>query len=248
MNELKKLLENAGILKEYLTQEGDTLANGVLGLNVFTDMAEGQRPSEYEEDFAASRQWMHIEQKYTARAEEAERALAQGGDRILDEYEVEEIHDVWYDGSDAYGDVETALEELPSLYDSQIELVYELLSNDDMNEGMSDEEGDWHYERLKDKEMDERWREEQERKKQERGGVDEASGEAMDDHIVDGNIEKITKTLASTAALMDKRDRPGVDNPSKSNVSVYINFILEQVIDSLQMSGYEVNWEEKDWD
>jgi len=34
---------------------------------------------------------------------------------------------VWYDGSDSYSDVETALENLPDIYDAQIELVQNLL-------------------------------------------------------------------------------------------------------------------------
>lgn len=68
------------------------------------------------------------------------------------------------------------------------------------------------------------------------------------DRITKENIEKIIKTVAATAHLMDKADRPGVKNPSKSNLSVYINFVLDQVIDDLRMQGYEVNWDEKEWD
>ena len=64
--------------------------------------------------------------------------------------------------------------------------------------------------------------------------------------LIDGNITKIVKTLTGTAAAMDKQDRPGVTNPSKANVSVFINFILEQVIDELHMQGFEINFEERD--
>ena len=73
-------------------------------------------------------------------------------------------------------------------------------------------------------------------------------GDAQEQYLMKSNMEKISKTIIGTAGAMDKQDRPGVDNPSKSNVSVYINFILEQVIDDLEMQGYEVNWQEKDWD
>ena len=79
----------------------------------------------------------------------------------------------------------------------------------------------------------------------ENAGVNEAPDTGR---IQKENIEKVVKLVAATAHVMDKADRPGVNNPSKSNISVYINFILEQVIDDLRMQGYEVNWDEKEWD
>ena len=72
-------------------------------------------------------------------------------------------------------------------------------------------------------------------------------GGGQEQHVMQANQDKVVKTLIGAARAMDKADRPGVDNPSKSNISTYINFQLEQIIDELQTQGYDINWEEKDW-
>jgi len=73
-------------------------------------------------------------------------------------------------------------------------------------------------------------------------------GDPKMDHMLQTNQDKIVKTLIGTARAMDKQDRPGVDNPSKSNISVYINHQLEQVIEDLRTQGYEVDWIEREWE
>lgn len=131
MNELQKLLENAGmahkskILKEYLVQDGESFVDGAGMLNIFSDTIDNPI-SEYEEEFANDPQWMAVENKYKMIAWNL-RGEMQDSDITLDEYDVDTIHDVWYDGSDAYGDVETALENLPGIYDAQITACQEIL-------------------------------------------------------------------------------------------------------------------------
>ena len=80
------------------------------------------------------------------------------------------------------------------------------------------------------------------------GELNESPGDAQEEYLMSANLEKITKTISGTATAMDKADRKGVTNPSKANVSVYINYILEQVIEDLQTQGYEVNWTEREYD
>ena len=82
----------------------------------------------------------------------------------------------------------------------------------------------------------------------ENAGIVSGHGDPKVDQFLAANEDKIVKTLIGTARAMDKQDRPGVDNPSKSNLSVYINYQLEQIIDHLVGQGYEVNWTEREWD
>jgi len=69
-----------------------------------------------------------------------------------------------------------------------------------------------------------------------------------ENNIANANIEKIVKTIVATAQLLDKADRPTINNPSKSNLSVYINYQLEQIIDHLVNDGYDIDWIERGWD
>ena len=73
-------------------------------------------------------------------------------------------------------------------------------------------------------------------------------GDPKVDQFLAANEDKIVKTLIGTAKAMDKQDRPGVDNPSKSNLSVYINYQLEQIIDHLVNEGYDIQWTEQGWE
>ncbi len=82
----------------------------------------------------------------------------------------------------------------------------------------------------------------------ENSGIVSEHGDPKVEQFLAANEDKIVKTLIGTARAMDKQDRPGVDNPSKANISVYINYQLEQVIENLRTQGYEVNWIEREWE
>ena len=125
MSELKQLraLMESIQLNEYLVTQGEPI-NAVTQLNLFGDAEE--RPSEHEAEFRSSSDWMEVENTYYGIASKLEAMLA-SSPIILSDQDVDDIHSVWYDGSDSYSDVETALENLPDIYDAQIELVQNLL-------------------------------------------------------------------------------------------------------------------------
>jgi len=128
ITQLKKLME-AVQLNEYIVQNGDSV-NGLLALNIFTD-AES-RPSEFEEEFRNSPEWMNVEIKFYQIAANLENAIRKSSAK-LDDIDVDEVHRVWYDGSDAYSDVETAIVELPKIYVEQLSVIREILMGQDQS-------------------------------------------------------------------------------------------------------------------
>lgn len=127
LDQLKKLMESVQ-LNEYMFR-GPSPITELLGMNLFTDAEE--RPSAWEEEFRENRHWMKIEKKYyDIVAPRLEKAML-ASDKIIDNDEVAAAEDLYYDGSDSYGDVDTAIESLPDVYDAQIVFIEQLLGFDD---------------------------------------------------------------------------------------------------------------------
>lgn len=113
-------------LNEYLVREGDKLGE-ILALNLFSDMYKGQKLSEFDDEYKNNKKWMKIEKKYSIITSKLERLVKKQKNRKLTEDEVDEIHNVWYDGSDAYDSVEDSIDFLPSIYDAQIDMIRDII-------------------------------------------------------------------------------------------------------------------------
>lgn len=128
--ELKKRGEQGvseGQLNEYLTQEGQPLT-AILELNLFMDMGPDGV------DFMDT----VLVKKYKPVASQLARLIRAQKKRKLTSDESDMIDKVWYDGSDAYDDME--VEFLADLYNQQIEVVKDILENQQgMAEGQLDE-------------------------------------------------------------------------------------------------------------
>ena len=85
------------------------------------------------------------------------------------------------------------------------------------------------------------------RKLRENAGIMSETPEedAKEQWIIKNNIEKIAKTLRGIAHAMDKQDRPSAEKTDKANASVYINFVLSEIIEELQADGYDVTFKEE---
>jgi len=122
-----------GQLNEYLTQEGSPFAD-ILGLNLFMDMGpDGVGFMEHS-----------LVKKYKPIAGQLARLIRAQKKRKLTYDESDMIDNVWYDGSDAYDDME--VEFLADLYNQQIEVVKDILENqqgvaEDFNPEYDDEAG-----------------------------------------------------------------------------------------------------------
>ena len=123
VTQLKKLMETVQ-LNEYIFK-GPTPMSELIVLNLFSDAEE--RPSEYEEEFAEDEEWMKIEALYYDRIVPRMEKAMMASDKILDDDEVEEAEAAYYDGSDSYESVWMAIDNLPELYDAQIEFIDKLL-------------------------------------------------------------------------------------------------------------------------
>ncbi len=121
-NQLRNLME-AVQLNEYLVRPGDPVSD-LLGLNIFVD-AEN-KPSDFEEEFRNSPEWIAVENKYYRIANNIANAISKTT-RTLTDDDVDAIHDVWYDGSDAYADPEEAVHSLPGIYKSQLNVIRDIL-------------------------------------------------------------------------------------------------------------------------
>lgn len=116
------------LLKEYLVRAGQSL-DEVGALNLFTDFAEGQLLSDYEDEFAESKKWMAIESKYSKIADSLWKIIEKNKKIKLDEDDVDLIENSWYDGSDAYDDMDEAVSYLPKVYNKQIKVIQQVLRN-----------------------------------------------------------------------------------------------------------------------
>ncbi len=113
-------------LNEYFVRAGEPYRQ-IQILNIFSDFTPGQKLSEFEEDFAASPEWMAIEQKYVKVANVLRTKLKAVAKKKLSEEDADAIESVMYEGSDSYADPETACQDLPQIYNDQILAVCELL-------------------------------------------------------------------------------------------------------------------------
>lgn len=125
MKDMRKLME-AVQLNEYFVKGGEPYSSMQL-LNIFSDFTPGQKISEFEEDFAASPEWMAVEEKYSKYADVLSKQLKKVAKKKLSDEDADAIESVMYSGSDSYEDPEVASQDLPEIYDQQIALVCELL-------------------------------------------------------------------------------------------------------------------------
>lgn len=156
----KSLSESKTQLNEYLLRGGMPIRN-VLELNLFSDFTEDEPFSSYYEGFAENPQWMAIEQRYTQMAQALKQKILAQSNRKLTNAEANALESTWYDGADAYSDVEDAVEFLPNIYDAQIDIVDALLAGNITDEEFGDEDFYSDYSReeeLEDEAADERRR------------------------------------------------------------------------------------------
>jgi hypothetical protein len=118
----KKVKE--GQLNEYLVRAGMPVKD-VLALNLFQDFDPAEGAAAQFPEFAQEPMWKQVVRKYAPIANMLEkRLLAQK--RQLTDAEAEAVDETWYDGSDAYDDVE--IEYLIDIYNQQIDTLEALLA------------------------------------------------------------------------------------------------------------------------
>jgi len=117
-------------LNEYLTREGSNF-DDILMLNLFTDLCDDEGSISYEfPEWLEDPAWQAVAAKYTPIANQLEQeilAQAKTGRKMTDE-EAEAIDNTWYDGSDAYDDVDDGAYFLPQTYDDQIRAIKAVLA------------------------------------------------------------------------------------------------------------------------
>jgi hypothetical protein len=126
MNEMRKLMEAVERLNEYLVRRGDKF-DALLSLNVYEDILDDANENFL--DFHGDARWQRVVNNYKGHAlEQAKqiKAYAAKG-RTLTDAEAAYAEETWYDGSDAYDNVEDAVEWLPEIFDAQLEAVEEIL-------------------------------------------------------------------------------------------------------------------------
>jgi hypothetical protein len=127
-------------LNEYLVQ-GGVPAKDVLALNLFTDLDPQDGVSAHFEDFATDSAWRNVEQQYAPIAKALKQRILQLN-RPLTDAEANAIDDTWYDGSDAYDDVDASY--LAGIYDEQIDKIEALiagnLTDEEFGESVEDDE------------------------------------------------------------------------------------------------------------
>lgn len=127
-------------LNEYLLK-GGMPAEDVLSLNVFQDLDPVEGLSAQYDDFAQDPTWQAVFKQYAPIANALkQRVLALK--RPLTNAEANAIDDTWYDGSDAYDDVEAQY--LADVYDNQIDKIEALLAgnltDEEFGESVEDDE------------------------------------------------------------------------------------------------------------
>jgi len=107
-------------LNEYLVKAGMPVSD-VLALNVFQDTSpDGQEGMDHDP------QWQQLMSKYAPIANMLKKKILALGRRRLSRAEANAIEGTWYDGSDAYDDME--VEYLADYYDQQIDIIEALLA------------------------------------------------------------------------------------------------------------------------
>lgn len=136
---LKRVEETAPQLNEYLVKGGMPVKD-VLALNLFQDFDPEEGCAAQFPEFANSKQWQQVVRKYSRIADELEKQIL-AINQPLTHSQAEEIEEVWYDGSDAYDDME--IDYLVNIYNRQIATVEaviagELQDDDEFNEGVAE--------------------------------------------------------------------------------------------------------------
>jgi hypothetical protein len=116
-------------------------AKDVLALNLFTDLDPQDGVSAHYEDFASDSAWRNVEKQYAPIAKSLKQRVLQLN-RPLTDAEANAIDDTWYDGSDAYDDVDASY--LAGVYDEQIDKIEALiagnLTDEEFGESVEDDE------------------------------------------------------------------------------------------------------------
>lgn len=113
-------------LNEYLVKAGMPVED-VLTLNLFQDFGPEEGCAARSPEFAASKQWQQVVRKYSRIADTLEKQIL-ALNRPLTHSQAEEIENVWYDGSDAYDDMEIAY--LVGVYNRQIATVEAVIAGE----------------------------------------------------------------------------------------------------------------------
>jgi hypothetical protein len=127
-------------INEYFVK-GGMPAKEVLGLNLFQDFDKEEGLSIHYEDFASDSAWQAVEKQYAPIAAALKQRVLQLN-RPLSDAEANAIDDTWYDGSDAYDDVDASY--LAGIYDEQIDKIEALLAgnltDEEFGESVEDDE------------------------------------------------------------------------------------------------------------
>jgi len=142
MNNMRKLMEAVEQLNEYLLRDGDSVTK-LLRLNVFGDtghtegdgIAYGPNDVSWEEgelDPQLQKEWLRNAKPYVQKAGKLKNAImkAAAKGRTLTDAEVNAAENTWYDGSDLYSELELAFEELPGVWDNQLQVVEDILNGE----------------------------------------------------------------------------------------------------------------------
>lgn len=109
----------------YFVQEGSKVGE-VLGLNLFLDLLDDEVEASIPK-LKTNKKWIKIKAKYTPIAKTLEARIKLVKNKRLNEELSQSIESVWYEGNDAYEDVEGVVENLPNIYKVQVAAVEELL-------------------------------------------------------------------------------------------------------------------------
>lgn len=120
--EVRKVIkESKKPLKEYLINIHSTIED-VGGLNVLQDMADDIAEDWAEGDFSKN-----LQARYKPIANKLWKELKPFAKRTVPAKFVDDLDGSWYDGSDAYDDIEMQEEHLPKIYDNQIRILTKLI-------------------------------------------------------------------------------------------------------------------------
>jgi hypothetical protein len=127
-----------GQLNEYLVKAGMPVKD-VLALNLFQDFDPQEGAAAQFAEFAEEPMWQQVVRKYAPIANMLKKKLV-AQKRPLTDAEAEAVEQTWYDGSDAYDDME--IEYLVDIYNQQIDTLEALLAgnltDEEFGEGVSE--------------------------------------------------------------------------------------------------------------
>jgi len=127
-----------GQLNEYLLKAGMPVKD-VLALNLFQDFDPAEGAAAQFAEFAEEPMWQQVVRKYAPIANMLKKKLL-AQKRPLTDAEAEAVEQTWYDGSDAYDDME--IEYLVDIYNQQIDTLEALLAgnltDEEFGEGVAE--------------------------------------------------------------------------------------------------------------